>query len=154
MTRDEAQASGHGSTRIDTDGCASGLRHGGLTRQIIGAFYEVYNELGRGFLESVYQRALALALRQRGVRAELEAPLEVCFRGVVVGTFRADIVADDRIILEVKAGKAIDDAHRAQLLNYLRATGLEVGLLLNFGPRPEFVRLLLDAVPGRIRANP
>jgi GxxExxY protein len=119
------------------------LVHGELTRQIIGAFYEVYRELGPGFLESVYQRAMPIALAARGVSSEREVSLTVRFRGVVVGEYRADLIAGERVIVETKVGDQIAQAHESQLLNYLRASGLHVGLLLNFGPRPAFRRLLL-----------
>ncbi len=120
------------------------FRHGALTHEIIGVFYDVYNELGHGFLESVYENAMAIALRQGGLAVEQQVALPVWFRGQPVGDFRADLVVEGAVILELKAGKAIDPLHEAQLLNYLRATTLEVGLLLNFGPKPEVKRLLFD----------
>jgi len=120
------------------------FKHGKLTHQIIGVFYEVYNELGHGFLESVYENATAIALRAVGLRAEQQAPVPVWFRGQQVGDFRADIVVEGSVIVELKAARAIEPVHEAQLLNYLRATPIEVGLLLNFGPKPEFKRLLFD----------
>ena len=119
----------------------SDFKHGELTRKILGVFYEVYNELGHGFLESVYQEAMVIALRQAGLRVERQIPLKVMFRGEVVGEFRQDIVVERAVILELKAASAIDSVHEAQLLNYLRATALEVGLLLNFGPKPQFKRM-------------
>jgi len=119
------------------------LVHGELTREIIGAFYEVYRELGYGFFETVYQRALPRALAARGVSSEREVPLVVRFRGDIVGEYRADLIADGRVVIEVKVAEQINQAHEMQLLNYLRATGLRVGLVLNFGPRPTFRRLLL-----------
>jgi GxxExxY protein len=114
--------------------------HEELTGQVIGVFYDVYNELGHGFLESVYEKALAVALRQRGFVADTQRSIQVLFRGHVVGDFVADIVVNDTLILELKAAKVLDAAHEAQTLNYLRATDLEVGLLLNFGPKPQIRR--------------
>jgi GxxExxY protein len=113
------------------------LLHRRITGHIIGLFFEVYNELGAGFLESVYVGALAIALEQSGLQHRREAALEVVFRGVPVGLFRADLVVEGKVVVEVKAGRTIDPAHESQLLNYLRASGLEVGLLLNFGPHPS-----------------
>jgi GxxExxY protein len=121
------------------------LVHGALTREIIGAFYDVYNELGYGFVESVYQRALPLALNRRGVQSERELPLTVRFQGAVVGNYRADLVVEGNVIVESKVADRILPVHEMQLLNYLKATGINVGLVLNFGPRPTFRRLLLSS---------
>ncbi|HEX4590891.1 MAG TPA: GxxExxY protein [Gemmataceae bacterium] len=112
----------------------------GLTKRIIGVFYEVYNELGHGFLESVYHKAMVLALRQAGLQVESCVPVPVWFRGELVGAFEADIVVERTVLLELKAAKALESAHEAQTLNYLRATPIEVGLLLNFGPKPQVRR--------------
>jgi GxxExxY protein len=120
------------------------LKHEQLTGKIIEVFYEVYNELGHGFLESVYENAMRLALTEAGLFVPPKQPLQVWFRGVVVGVFEPDITVDSSIILEIKAARAIDSVHEAQLLNYLRATDVEVGLLLNFGPKPEFKRMVFD----------
>lgn len=130
------------------------LRHEDLTRRVIGVFYDVYNELGHGFLESVYENALAIALRAAGLRAEQQHALGVWFRGQQVGDFRADLVVNDAVLLELKAARAIEPVHEAQLLNYLRATPIEVGLLLNFGPKPEVKRLLFDNEHKTIRVHP
>ncbi|RMG34557.1 MAG: GxxExxY protein [Methanobacteriota archaeon] len=121
---------------------AKKLKHHQLTELILKGFYEVYNELGRGFLESVYENALALVLKGYGLKVECQKPITVYFRGQIVGDFRADIVVNDSVIVELKAVKAIDPAHVSQLLNYLKATDIEVGLLLNFGDKPEFKRLV------------
>lgn len=129
-----------------TGGTARGateLVHGDLTREIIGAFYEVYREIGPGFLESVYQRSMPIALAARGVSSEKEVSITMRFRGVVVGDYRADLIAEGKVIVETKVSDQIAQAHEMQLLNYLRASSLRVGLLLNFGPRPTFRRLLL-----------
>jgi GxxExxY protein len=120
------------------------MKHEELSGKIIEVFYEVYNELGHGFLESVYENALRLALTQAGLVVAEKMPLQVMFRGLVVGTFEPDIVVESLVILEIKAGRAIDSAHEAQLLNYLRATKVEVGLLFNFGPKPDFKRMVFD----------
>jgi GxxExxY protein len=129
-----------------TGGTARGteeLVHGDLTREIIGAFYEVYREIGSGFLESVYQRSMPVALAARGVTAEREVSITMRYRGVVVGEYRADLMVERKVIVETKVSDQVAQAHEMQLLNYLRASGLRVGLLLNFGPRPTFRRLLL-----------
>lgn len=115
--------------------------HREITEVVIGAFFEVYNELGYGFLESVYQEALVLLLRERGMKADPEVKLPVYFRGWCVGTFEADIVVEGKVILELKAAEGLAPAFEAQLLNYLKATDIEVGLLLNFGPKPRLKRL-------------
>jgi GxxExxY protein len=120
------------------------MKHEQLTGKIIEVFYEVYNELGHGFLESAYENSLRLALTQAGLFVSPERALEVWFRGTVVGVFEPDVIVEDLVILELKACRAIDPAREAQLLNYLRATTVEVGLLLNFGPKPEFKRLVFD----------
>ena len=123
-----------------------------LTEAIIGAFFEVYNELGYGFLESVYCRALRIALSARGLESEAEAPIEVYFRGQSVGHFRADFIVADRVIVEVKCMHALAEPEKKQLMNYLRATTSEVGLLLNFGPRPTFMRIVSSATHKRRRS--
>lgn len=127
-----------------TNDTSTTLEHQDLTSRILKCFYDVYNELGYGFLESVYQNALVIMLTKSGLRTAQQSPLQVRFQGVVVGDFKADIVVEDKIILELKSAKSIDDSHVAQTLNYLKATGIHVGLLLNFGPKPEFKRLYFN----------
>ncbi|HZE82439.1 MAG TPA: GxxExxY protein [Candidatus Polarisedimenticolia bacterium] len=122
----------------------SKYKHSELTDLIIAVFYEVYNELGFGFLESVYRKSLCLALLQKGVSVEQEVPVAVFFRGQNVGDFRADLVVNRTILLELKTAEQIIAAHASQVLNYLRSTALELGLILNFGPKPQVRRLLLD----------
>lgn len=117
------------------------LKHSELTEVIIGTFYEVYNELGHGFLESVYENSLAIALRSKGFEVHQQIAIPVYFRGSLVGDFTADLLVNRCVMLELKSVRTIDPAHVAQLLNYLKATEIEIGLLLNFGPRPEFKRL-------------
>ena len=113
-----------------------------LSRQVIGAFYEVYRELGIGFLEVVYCRALLITLADKGLVVEGEALIPVFFKGQPVGDYRADLLVERRLIIEVKAVETLASVHRAQLLNYLRATTIEVGLLVNFGAKLSFERLL------------
>jgi len=128
-----------------------GLRHKELTETIIGVFYEVYNELGHGFLESVYENAFEAALTSKGldVRRQIEVP--VWFRGKKVGNFVADMLIARCVLLELKAVRTLDPSHEAQLLNYLRATEIEVGLLFNFGIKPEFKRLAYDNSRKKVR---
>ena len=122
-----------------------------LTQKIIGVYYDVYNELGTGFLESVYQKSLALALESADLAVCSRIDIPVWFRGHQVGQFEADLLVEKCVLLELKAARALGSAHQAQLLNYLRATDIEVGLLLNFGPRPEFKRVAYDNSRKRIR---
>jgi GxxExxY protein len=118
------------------------MLHESLTQRILEAAFEVSNELGAGFLESVYQKALLIVLRQKGIQAEDDVPVPVMFRGQKVGDFFADVLVEGKVILELKAVKAIAPEHQAQLINYLKATGIEIGLLLNFGtPRLEVKRV-------------
>jgi GxxExxY protein len=107
--------------------------HVELTQTIIGRFYHVYNELGYGFLEKVYENALAIALRKADLTVGQQVPIDVYFEGQIVGQYEADLVVNDAVILELKVTRSIDPKHEAQLLNYLKATRYEVGLLLNFG---------------------
>ena len=119
-------------------------KHKALTKQIIGAFYTVYNTLGYGFLEKVYENALAIELRALGFKVEQQARIAVYYAGQVVGEYYADLLINDIVILELKATRTIALEHEAQLLNYLKATPFEVGLLLNFGPEPEIKRKTYD----------
>jgi GxxExxY protein len=130
------------------------LKHGELTEKILAVFYDVYSGLGHGFLESVYEEAMAFARRQYGLRAERQVPLRVWFRGMAIGGFFADFVVDKAVVLELKAASGIDPAHEAQLLNYLRATEIEIGLLLNFGPTPQFKRMIFENSRKQIPARP
>lgn len=110
------------------------------TERIIKAFYKVYNTLGYGFLEKVYQNALLIELRKMGFKCISEAPIRVYYEGILVGDYRADILVDDCIIIENKASEAIAEENEFQLINYLKATEIEIGLLLNFGKKPELKR--------------
>jgi GxxExxY protein len=116
------------------------LLHHNITGKIISAFYEVYRTLGYGFLEKVYENALAMTLREMGMLVRQQYPINVYFKEQLVGYYFADLVVDQLVIVEVKAAEGIAPEHLAQLLNYLRATDIEVGLLLNFGPEPTFRR--------------
>ena len=129
------------------------LKHAGVTEKVLGAFFAVYNELGHGFLESVYRNALQLALKEAGLDVELERCVPVWFRGHDVGDFRCDLVVNGCVILELKTAEHLSRAHEAQLFNYLRATDIEVGLLLNFGPEPEFKRVVFDNNRKGIRVD-
>jgi len=117
------------------------LKHESITGSVIGCAFEVINELGAGFLESVYEKALLLALRQKGLSALYQHPVKVMFRGECVGDFYADLFVEEKVIVELKAVKALAPEHQAQIINYLNATGIEVGLLINFGnPKLEYKR--------------
>jgi GxxExxY protein len=119
-----------------------GLLHADITKIVIGCAFEVIRELGAGFLESVYEKALVLALRQRGLSASSQHPLKVLFRGECVGDFFADILVEQKVLVELKAVRTLAPEHQAQIINYLNATQMEVGLLINFGnPKLEFKRL-------------
>jgi GxxExxY protein len=115
--------------------------HEDLTAKALEACFEVVKELGAGFLESVYEKAMLIALQQRGLSVKAQFPLAVKFRGQVVGEFYADLLLEDKVIIELKAVRALTPEHQAQLINYLNATGIDVGLLVNFGnPKLEYRR--------------
>ena len=120
-----------------------------VTRQILGAFYDVYNGLGYGFLEAVYANALVIELRRRAQRVEREVPISVYYRGRPIGEYRADLVVEGVVLVEIKATRTLDPHARQQTLNYLRGTELAVGLLLHFGPKPQFERLVCELDPRR-----
>jgi GxxExxY protein len=115
-----------------------------ITNTALAGFYEIYRERGFGFQESVYSNSLAVEFGLRGLRVSREVPIEVRWKGVIVGTYRIDLLVNDVILVEVKAVERLIPAHEAQLLNYLKATGIEVGLLLNFGAEPQFRRRVLS----------
>ncbi|HEY0504541.1 MAG TPA: GxxExxY protein [Lysobacter sp.] len=121
------------------------LVSGDLTERVIGVFYGVYNELGWGFLESVYENSMAIALRADGLSARQQASMPVSFRGRLVGEFKADLLVEDRLVIELKSVSQLAAIHEVQLVNYLKASGIEVGLLLNFGPRPQLKRRVFSA---------
>ena len=120
------------------------LKHSEVTDAIIRSFYEVYNELGPGFLESVYQKAMVVVIREAGLSVETEYDLPVSFRGQIIGQFRADLLVERKVIIELKAARNIERVFEAQVINYLKASGREVGLLLNFGPKAESKRLVRE----------
>jgi GxxExxY protein len=150
MNTDQEQTTAQAEPQVSRFG---GL-HAEVTDLVLKNFYEVYNELGGGFLESVYHKALALALRQAGLTVSVEVAVPVYFRGVAVGEFYADLTVNQCVLLELKAVSVLDIAHTSQTLNYLRATDFEVGLLLNFGPKPQFKRFLMDNRQKKIRVHP
>ena len=116
------------------------MLHEEKTQKIIKAFYKVYNTLGYGFLEKVYQKALLIELRSMGFHCKEEYPIQVYYLTNKVGDYRADIIVDDCVIIENKAAEGLVEENEYQLINYLKATDIEVGLLLNFGKKPEFKR--------------
>lgn len=120
------------------------LLHKDLTNQILKTFYDVYNELGYGFLEKVYQNSLAFELKNRGFYVESQKPIKVFYKNVTVGEYYTDLIVNDVIILELKATAVILKEFEYQLINYLKATKIEVGLLLNFGSKPEFSRKVFE----------
>jgi GxxExxY protein len=144
----------HGVDLLVMNTLPPGLKHSELTEKIIGVFYDVYNELGHGFLESTYAEALVVALDESGLSTAREVPVPVWFRGRKVGQYYADLIVEGVVLLELKAARTLDSTHEAQLLHYLRATEVEVGMLLNFGLRPQFRRLLFDNERKKIRENP
>ena len=133
----------------------SKLLHSELTEKILGVYYDVYNEIGHGFLESVYNNCMFFALTKAGMSVRREGPVPVYFRGQDVGQFKADLVVDNSVLIELKAVQNLDRTHEAQAMNYLRATELEVGLLLNFGsPKPQFRRIVFENLNKKIRVYP
>lgn len=134
---------------------SSKLLHSELTEQILGVYYDVYNEVGHGFLESVYSNCMYAAFNTAKVMVQREVPIPVYFRGHDVGQFRADLVVQRCVLIELKAVQNLDRCHEAQVMNYLRATELEVGLLLNFGSsKPQFRRIVFENSNKKIRVHP
>jgi GxxExxY protein len=129
-------------TRVARTAVRSPLLHEELTKAVIGAFYRAYNGLGYGFLEPVYVRALTLELREMGLHVECERRMDVRYKGHVVGEYRCDLVVEGKVVIEVKASERLDESAQRQLYNYLRCGDFEVGLLLHFGLRPKFRRLV------------
>ena len=120
------------------------MKHKELTAKIIDCAYKVHRELGFGFLESVYQNALVIELTKAGLKSEREKRIQVYYDGKVAGDFVADILVKEKVILELKSVSQVHPAHEAQLINYLKATGIKVGLLINFGEKVEIKRKVLD----------
>lgn len=120
------------------------IKYGALTERIIKIFYKVYSKLGYGFLEKVYENAMMIELKKDGIQAFSQSPIKVLYDHVTIGEYFADILVDKKVIVEIKASKSLVDENEAQLLNYLKATSIEVGLLLNYGPKPEVKRKVFD----------
>lgn len=120
------------------------MKHAELTEKLIGVYYTLYNELGHGFLESIYQRGYGFLLTDLGLSFVEQSPVRVMHRGRDLGEFRMDLVVEGIVLVELKAVKAIEAAHEKQIFNYFKATNIEVGLLFNFGPRPQVKRILLE----------
>jgi len=120
------------------------LKHTELTEQIIGAAYRAHNVLGYGFMEKVYENALVIELRKLGVDVSQQWPVTVLYDGQVVGDYMADVLVDGKVVVEVKAASGLEPAHEVQLVNYLKATGIEVGLLINFGRKVEVKRRVFE----------
>lgn len=119
-------------------------KHSDITEKVLGAFYSVYNEMGYGFFEKVYENALAFELNRLGFKVEQQKPINVYYGGEVVGEYFSDILVDEVVILELKSVKQVLPEHEAQLISYLKASLVEVGLLLNFGPKSVTVRKVFD----------
>ena len=122
-----------------------GYKHAGLTEQIIQAAFTVHNTLGSGFLEKVYENAMVVELSGIGLKAEQQKPLQVTYHGLSVGEYFADLVVNDKIIVELKSVSHILPVHEVQLVNYLKATGLEIGLLINFAEKRVEVRRKIES---------
>lgn len=118
------------------------LLHQSITNTILKVYYEVYNELGYGFLKKVYQNAMYLELKDRGLKVESQKQIKVYFKKQLVGEYYSDLLVEDKVIVELKATELLMNSHIAQTINYLKATPIEIGMLLNFGAEPEFKRLI------------
>ena len=121
-----------------------GLKHGDLTENLIGIFFNIHNELGHGFLESVYEQAFSVGLAEKDIFFQRQIAVPVWYHGQQIGEFRADLLVDEKVLVELKTGRDIEPGWEKQLLNYLRATEIEVGLLFNFGPNARFRRYVFD----------
>ena len=130
------------------------LIHKTITDKILKAFFIVYNELGFGFLEKVYENAMLIELQTGGLYSVKQQPIRVYYEGSAVGEYFADIVVENCIIVELKAAEGLAEEHQLQLINYLKATDKEIGLLLNFGKKPEFKRMIFTNDKKKIRLNP
>jgi GxxExxY protein len=130
------------------------MKYQELTERIIAAYYQVYNTLGWGFLERVYQNALFLELKKQQMSVVPQARIEVRYKGTVVGEYFADLLVENTVIVEIKAAEQIATEHEAQLLNYLKATSIDVGLLFNFGPKPTFKRKIFETARFRTTVPP
>ena len=126
------------------DGLKTNILEKELTNKIIKSFYNVYNKLGYGFLEKVYEKSLIIELTKQDIICESQKPIAVYYDDIKVGEYFADIIVEDRVIIELKAVESLKKEHEAQLYNYLKATNIEVGLLLNFGKEPKFKRMIYE----------
>jgi GxxExxY protein len=120
------------------------FKHSELTEIIIKAFFNVYNSLGYGFLEKVYENSMMIELKSLGLDCEKQKPISVFYKHLNVGEYFADIIVENKVIIELKVAEGIIEEHEAQLLNYLKATNIEVGLLFNFGKQPQFKRQIFE----------
>ena len=120
------------------------MKHKELTERIIKIFYKVYNTLGYGFLEKIYENAMMIEFKRTDIPAVSQAPIKVLYHGEIIGEYFVDILVDGKVIIEIKSAKKLIVDHEAQILNYLKATNIEVGLLLNFGPEPGIKRKVFD----------
>lgn len=125
-----------------------------VTDKIIKAFYNVYNTLGYGFLEKVYENALIYELEKLGLNAIQQKPIKVYYDRILVGEYFVDIIVENKVVIELKAVETFQENHANQLMNYLKATDIEVGLLLNFGQEPRFIRKIFTNDKKKIRNNP
>jgi len=121
-----------------------GLKHADLTEKLIGIFFNIHNEVGHGFLESVYEQAFSVVLAENNIFFQRQMAVPVWFHGQQIGEFRADLLVDGKVLVELKTGRDIEPAWEKQLLNYLRATDVEAGLLFNFGPNAQFKRYAFE----------
>lgn len=121
-----------------------GLKHADLTEKLVGIFFNIHNELGHGFLESVYEQAFSVVLAENNIFFQRQMAVPVWFHDQQIGEFRADLLVDRKVLVELKTGRDIEPAWEKQLLNYLRATDVEVGLLFNFGPNAQFKRYAFE----------
>jgi len=128
-------------------------KHSELTDAILNAFYLVYNTLGYGFLEKVYKNALAHELRKRGYQVAQEAAISIHYDDILVGEYYADLLVNQLVILELKAVETIAPEHEAQVLNYLKATEIEIGLILNFGPQPQVRRKIYEGARKKLNTS-
>lgn len=120
------------------------MQYGNLTKKIIRSFYDVYDELGAGFLESVYRNSLQISLENYGINYQQEEKINVYYKNQIVGEFRADLIIENKVLIEIKACKEFNQTHTSQIINYLKATNIEIGLLVNFGPTLKFKRFIYD----------
>ncbi len=116
------------------------LIHSQITQKILRAYFNVYNNLGYGFLEKLYENALMIELKYLGLNVIQQKPIKVCYQNIIIGEYFADLMIENKVICELKATTQLNEFHEIQLVNYLKATDIEVGLLLNFGQKPEYVR--------------